>query len=365
MKIIMLGASLQQNGGIATVENLILKHIPDEVKIHHITTHDEGSIFYRIRVFSLAILQFLWQIFTHKIDAVHIHVSDGGSLLRKAILAIISSLFSKPVVMHAHGAEFHVTYQKLPHWGQKLLGAIFQKSQGFIVLSETWRKYYIDTLGLSDQQVFVLPNPTELPERIPPRENTENINLVFCGRIGERKGAFDLIRAFAQLPEPYKQLANLILAGDGEVVKAKQLASELEISSQINCLGWVNSLQRELLLATANIFILPSYNEGLPMAILEAMGWGLPIITTPVGGIPELVVDHQNGLLVQPGNVQELSEAIALLINDEKLRRDLGATARNNIQPYDINNYCHRLVDIYYYLSKLHPNSSQSSKVEA
>lgn len=352
MEIIMLGASLQQNGGIATVEKLIIKHIPTEVNIHHITTHDEGSIFYRIKVFTLAILQFLGQLFTQKIDAVHIHISDGGSLLRKAILVLLSVPFGKPVIMHAHGAEFHVTYQKLPKLGQKVMSVIFRKCQGFIVLSETWEKYYIDNLGLNSKQVFVLSNPTELPPKIPQRENAETLNLVFCGRVGERKGAFDLINAFSQLTAPQKEATKLIFAGDGEIEKAQQLAAELKITEQVNFLGWINSQQREQILAKADIFILPSYNEGLPMAILEAMAWGLPIITTPVGGIPELVINQQNGLLVQPGNIQELSTAIALLIKDEKLRRDLGIIARNNVEPYDINNYCHRLVDIYTSLSK-------------
>ncbi|WP_353931685.1 glycosyltransferase family 4 protein [Okeanomitos corallinicola TIOX110] len=354
MKILMLGASLQQNGGIATVENLIIQHIPNDVKILHITTHAEGSIIHRIIIFIQAITKFLGQILTQKVDAIHIHLSDGGSLVRKAILVILSLPFHKPVIMHAHGAEFEMKYQKFPQCLQKGLSYILQQCQGFIVLSETWEKYYIDNLGLNPNRVFVLPNPTELPAQIPQRKNSHPVSLVFCGRVGERKGAFDLITAFANLPEDQKKSAQLTLAGDGEIEKAQQLAAELKITEQVNFLGWINSQQREQILAKADIFILPSYNEGLPMAILEAMAWGLPIITTPVGGIPELVINQQNGLLVQPGNIQELSTAIALLIKDEKLRRDLGIIARNNVEPYDINNYCQHLVDIYSSLSEFH-----------
>jgi glycosyltransferase involved in cell wall biosynthesis len=345
--ILMLGASLQQNGGIATVENLILKHIRSDIQIQHITTHDEGSILHRIIVFAGAITKFLWKISTQKIDAIHIHISDGGSLVRKAILVILAWPFGKPVIMHAHGAEFHVTYEKLPQGLQKVFAAIFRRCQGFIVLSETWEKYYIDNLGLNKKQVFVLPNPTELPNQIPQRENSSPVSLVFCGRVGERKGAFDLITAFAQLPEQERKLAQLILAGDGEIEKAQQLAAQLNIREKVSFLGWINSQQRDEVLSQADVFILPSYNEGLPMAILEAMGWGLPIIATPVGGIPELVISHQNGLMVTPGNIQELSEAMTLLIQNQELRLALGAVARNNVEPYNIKNYCYRLSDIY------------------
>ncbi|MBD2690455.1 glycosyltransferase family 4 protein [Anabaena catenula] len=352
MQIIMLGASLQQNGGIATVENLILKHISIEIKIQHITTHDEGSILHRIIVFTKAVAKFLGQLFTQNIDAIHIHISDGGSLVRKALLVILAWPFGKPIIMHAHGAEFQVTYQKLPQWLQKVFAAIFRRCQGFIVLSETWENYYIQNLGLNKKQVFVLPNPTELPTQIPHRKNSDPVSLVFCGRVGERKGTFDLITAFSQLSEPQKKSAQLILAGDGEIEKARQLAVQFNIAEQVTFLGWINTQQRDKILSQADVFILPSYNEGLPMAILEAMGWGLPIIATPVGGIPELVINNQNGLIVTPGNIQELSEAMALLIKDEQLRLSLGTAARKNVEPYDITNYCHLLVDIYRSLSQ-------------
>lgn len=353
MQIIMLGASLQQNGGIATVENLIIEHIHPHIKIQHITSHEEGSIIHRIYVFCSAIYTFLCQMCSQKIDAIHIHISDGGSLIRKAILVVLSWPFGKPIIMHAHGAEFHITYQKLPHVLKKVFSWIFRRCQGFIVLSENWENYYIQNLGLNKKQVFVLPNPTELPTQIPHRENSTPVILVFCGRVGERKGAFDLITAFAQLSEQQKKSAQLILAGDGEIEKAQQLAAQFNIAEQVTFLGWINSQERDKILSQADVFILPSYNEGLPMAILEAMGWGLPIIATPVGGIPELVINNQNGLIVTPGNIQELSEAIALLIKDEQLRLSLGTVARKNVEPYDINNYCCRLVDIYRSLSQV------------
>ncbi|WP_323194586.1 glycosyltransferase family 4 protein [Nodularia harveyana] len=347
MEIIMLGASLQQNGGIATVENLIIKHIPSDIKIQHISTHDEGSIIHRILVFAIAIVQLLGKISSQKIDVIHIHLADGGSLLRKLILVILILPFRKPVIMHAHGAEFHVTYEKLPQWLQKGFSWIFRRCQGFIVLSVSWKSYYIDNLGLNEKKVFILPNPTELPSKIIERKNSSVVRLAFCGRVGERKGAFDLITAFAQIPDTQKKSTQLILAGDGEIEEGLRLAEKLKIGEQVSFLGWINSQQRDEILSQADVFILPSYNEGLPMAILEAMGWGLPIIATPVGGIPELVIDKQNGLLVTPGNIQELSAAMVLLIENEQLRLELGNVARKNVEPYDINNYCDCLVDIY------------------
>lgn len=347
INLLMVGASLDQNGGIATVEKLILKHISPAINIQHITSHDEGKITHRIKVFSQCVLILIKKLITEKIDIVHVHISDGGSLLRKAIITLITLIFSKPVLMHTHGAEFHVTYKKLPTIAQKFLNFIFRRCQGFIVLSETWEDYYVNNLGLNKKTVVVLPNPTELPKYIPERKNQDKIKFVFCGRVGQRKGAFDLIHAFAKLPKNQQKQAELILAGDGEIEKAQQLVAELNLQDDVSFLGWINSQQRDELLAKADVFILPSYNEGLPMAILEAMGWGLPVIATPVGGIPELIITNQNGLLVTPGDIQQLSSAMELVLNNESLRSSLGNVARKNVEKFDINNYCNILDKLY------------------
>jgi glycosyltransferase involved in cell wall biosynthesis len=347
MQILMLGASLEQNGGIASVEKLIIQHIIDDIEIQHITTHDEGSLYHRIMVFAKALAKFLKIMFTQKIDAVHIHLSEGGSVLRKAIFCLLALIFNKPFLIHAHGAEFQVTYAKLPQLAQKFLSTLFQRCQGFIVLSKTWHDYYVLNLSLNPKQVIILPNPCELPIQVPDRKDRTQIILAFCGRIGQRKGTFDLIQAFANLPNEQKKSAKLILAGDGEIEKAQELATSLKLINNITFLGWINYTKRDEVLSKADVFILPSYNEGLPMAILEAMGWGLPVISTPVGGIPELVISNQNGLLVTAGNIQQLSEAIQLLIENETLRLSLGSAARKSVEPFDIKNYSIRLADIY------------------
>ncbi|HEY9802898.1 MAG TPA: glycosyltransferase family 4 protein [Leptolyngbyaceae cyanobacterium] len=348
IKVIMLGASLEQNGGIATVEKHILKYCPQHIQIHHITTHDEGSIAHRILVFGRAIARFFAKLFKDEVDIVHIHLSDGGSVLRKAILTLIATIFNKPVLIHAHGAEFHSTFFKLPIFARQIIGRIFQQSAAFIVLSKTWQDFYISHLGLDATKVFVLSNPVELPTQLPNRAGCTHLNLAFFGRVGQRKGTFDLINAFAQFSSQHKEQCHLFIAGDGEIEKGKALVKELGLEEKITFLGWINSQQRDDVLKISDIFLLPSYNEGLPMAILEAMGWELPIVTTPVGGIPEVIISGKNGLLVNPGDVQQLSAAIQLLVEDESLRLSMGRLARETVAPFKVENYCDRLTDIYH-----------------
>jgi glycosyltransferase involved in cell wall biosynthesis len=346
-RVLMLGDSLNHNGGIVSVEKLILKYAPREVEIQHIATREDGSIIHKVEVFVKGLGILLWELLRKKNDIVHVHLADGGSALRKAIVALIAFMFRKPVLMHAHGPEFHLTYFGLPKLAQKGLSWIFQRCWGFIVLSKSWKDFYVVNCGLQEKQVFVLPNPVELPAQVPNRRNSTKVSLVFFGRIGQRKGAFDLIQAFATLPAYQQESAQLILAGDGEVEQGRKLVESLNLKEHITFLGWVNSEQRDSLLAKADVFVLPSYNEGLPMALLEAMGWGLPVLVTPVGGIPELVISKENGLLVTPGNTQQLSLAMQSLIENEDLRLSLGSAARASVTKFDMKNYSTSLINIY------------------
>jgi glycosyltransferase involved in cell wall biosynthesis len=340
LRILMMGAILTQNGGIASVEKLMLSYAPQQIEIQHIPSHDEGSAVHRIGIFVRCLLMLCWQLLSQPFDLVYIHISDGGSIARKVIIASIALLFQKPIVIHTHGAEFPKSYEKIPNIIKRYIKWIFQQSKLFITLSHSWRDFYITNCHLNPSQVVVLPNPTEIPRTIPNRDRKDDtVYLCFCGRIGHRKGAFDLINAFANLPDRYLDRTQLIMAGDGDIELAKQSIDKLNLTNKITLTGWIDSGTREKLLAQSDIFILPSYHEGLPMAILEAMSWGLPIISTSVGGIPELIVNDKNGLLIEPGNSEKLVNVMQTIIEDRDLRLRLGQQARESVLDFDIVNY--------------------------
>lgn len=346
-RTIVLGPSLDQNGGMATVQKLILEYNPCQFKLQHICTHDEGSIFHRGIVFANALIIFTKELLLKRVDLVHIHVSERGSVLRKILLILLSLAFRQPVLIHTHGAEFEPFFRQLPIWAQKILSFIFCQCDAFIVLSKSWQKFYTSQLGLNPEKVFTLPNAVKLPSQIPNRSTSAPIKLVFCGRVGHRKGAFDLLQALTYLPADQRAMTQLMIAGDGDLEQGQYLSKHLKVSHHVTFLGWLSPQQRDDLLAKADIFVLPSYHEGLPVAILEAMAWGLPIVTTPIGGIPEVIVSNQNGLLVEPGNVQQLSKCIQLLIEDKQLRLSLGKAARETAESFDAKIYGDRLANIY------------------
>ena len=348
IRVVMLGPSLLQQGGMATVENLIINQPALGLDIAHIATHDEGSLTHRFLVFAMGLRQFLLSLIGHRCDVVHIHVSERGSVLRVGILVWLSALWRKPVLMHTHGCEFHVFFAQLPRLLRWWVALTFRSCAVVIALSDSWRDYYIEHCRLDPNRVVVLLNPVQIPDNLPSRSPTAApLKFIFLGRIGERKGAFDVIQAVAQLPPPQRQRLTLWLAGDGEVERANQLIQQLELQDSIQLLGWINSETRDRLLSQADVFLLPSQNEGLPVAMLEAMAWGLPVIVTPVGGIPELVTHQQHGFFVPPGDVDAIADAMQMLLTQDMLRQQMGLAAHQQVQRLDVRQYRQVLLQLY------------------
>lgn len=348
LKIIMLGPGLNVKGGISQHEKLFLESAPSKVQISHISTKEDGSSLLKVRVFLQAVVKLVGMLIRKDIDLIHIHGSHRGSAFRQAMLTLLVLMFRKPIVLQTHASEFHVFYNNLAPWLQKLLAWAFRKCDRFVVLSKSWQEFYTTKLGLKPEQVALLYNPVRVPTEVPPQNAAVfPLKLIFLGRIGQRKGAFDLIEAFSLLPESEKNNSILIMAGDGEVVAAGDLMQRLEVSNRMIFPGWIETEERDRLLAQADIFVLPSYNEGLPLSMLEAMAWQVPIIVTPVGGISELVTHGENGLLVEPGNIEKLSDAMKSLIINADLRLALATEGRKTIAPLDIDNYWLSFLNIY------------------
>jgi glycosyltransferase involved in cell wall biosynthesis len=363
IKILMFGTGLDVKGGVTSVEKLILNNASAQLQIKHVATIGQGSASHNILVFAQAIQSLIVRIIRKDVDIIHIHFSERGSTLRKSILIFIASFFRQSIILHAHGATYKEFYTGLPQFVKNILVSLFKKCR-IIVLSKSWQSYYMNEFSLESRRVSVLYNPVELPTNLPYRVGRQHLKFIFLGRIGKRggaldiaqslmsfpkqdKGAFDLINAFAVLSEADRHNVELVLAGNGDLAAANQLITDLDLTDKITILDWLDAEQRDKLLATADAFILPSYNEGLPMSMLESMAWGLPVIVTPVGGIPEVIIDHQNGLLVEPGIQDQLVAAMQALIRDESLRLSLGAAGHNSIKSLNIHNYMKSLSDLY------------------
>lgn len=177
--------------------------------------------------------------------------------------------------------------------------------------------------------------------------NTNDKIILYAGTINERKGYSDLIQAFAKIATKYPDW-KVVFAGNGEVEEGEQLAGQLGISGQVEFAGWVSGEKKDTLFRRASIFCLPSYAEGFPMAVLDAWAYGLPVVTTPVGGIPDVAKDGENMLLFSPGDIDRLAENIDKLISDKELRCRISNASKEFAKgKFNINTINKQLGEIY------------------
>jgi glycosyltransferase involved in cell wall biosynthesis len=343
--VLHLGPGLNVRGGVSAVERLIVQQRLSGLTLQHVPTMEEGTLLRKGWVFARAVLALRRRLNSLEPLIVHIHFASYGSTLRKLILARMAASAGAPLVLHAHGGSFDEFYRRLPEFVRREVITVMQRASLFLTLSNQWRDFYIEECELAPSQVAVLPNPVRLPPAIPDRRGRRRVQFLFLGRLGNRKGALDLVRAFGGLDPQLRARAQLVLAGDGDVASVARLARPLQASVLV--LPWIDATKRDELLAQSDVFVLPSRYEGMPMALLEAMASGLPVITTRVGGIPDVVCDRSEGLLVVPGDLAGLQAALTAMICDEDRRLACGARARLRASDFDAATYAKRLTDLY------------------
>lgn len=280
-------------------------------------------------------------ILTKGIEVVHIHGASYSSFYRKRIFIYLSRFLGAKVVYHIHGGGFEHFYRtgNSPRILQTL-----QKCDLVVVLSEHWRHFFADELALPHVQIV---NNIIGAPRLHPAEKS-NFKLLYLGHITKEKGIFDLIDVIDENRALFEGRIELHIGGGlYEVDRMVALLKERSLEKIIVFHGWVSGDQKAKLLSDCNAFILPSYYEGMPITILEAMSYGMPVISTCVGGIPEIVTEDVNGILVHPGDKDALRKAILKLAEDKILQQQMGEEAKKAARPFMPEEVEQVLVTIY------------------
>ena len=340
--ILQVGPSLKDKGGMVTVMTGILySDLTKNYNIIHVPTYIVGK---KVSLFILAIFKILIYKTIYKVQLVHVHSASYGSFYRKSIIIRLCKLLNIKVILHTHGAGFKDFYGSLSGPKKKYVQKTLKMPYKIIVLSNSWKEFY-GTLT-NKNKIDIVYNSVEVPEYVQ-RNNNTNVTGLFLGRIGKRKGIYDLIESIKKLKQQELNF-KILVAGDGEIEEAKKVVEQEKLNNYIEILGWIDKEQATNYLKECDFYILPSYNEGLPMSVLEAMSYSLPVITTNVGGIPEVVLNNENGILIEPGNIEQLANAINSIVKNAELRNKLGEQAHKTIEEnFNIKNFIEKINQMY------------------
>ncbi|MDL5155672.1 glycosyltransferase family 4 protein [Actinomycetospora termitidis] len=349
LRVLVVGQAAGTPGGISSVQRLHVRFLDarEDVAVRVVTTYDEVGLARRLRLMVGGIARALTLIVGRRVDVVHLHVAKGLSALRKGVLVAAARAVGIPTVLHTHAGAFAEWFDGLPRPVRALVARLLWADR-VVVLAPDARAVYTSRLGLPDDRVVVLANPVELPPAIPERDpHAEHVGGVFLGRFIDRKGVFDLIEAVAALQADHRERLHLTLAGHGDVDAVRRAVAEAGLERTVDVRTWIGPEERDELLGDAQLLLLPSWWEGLPMSVLEGMAWGLCPVVTPVGGLATLVRDGDNGVVVGVHDPAALAAALDKLLSDDEVRVHLGARARESVTPYGAAVWADRLVGLY------------------
>ncbi|MBI1764940.1 MAG: glycosyltransferase [Acidobacteria bacterium] len=375
-RVLMLGAHPTKTlGGISTlISDILGSSLTREFEFKHVVSQmDEGGKFAKLTLMLGALLRFGYILLRWRPDVVYVHVGGNASLYRKGVFITLARLAGWRVLAHFHAGNFAPYFNQQSWFGKQCILRGLGLSRKFIAVSQEMAGWLSELWPVAE--ITVIPNGVRTELFAPPETHlvvrqaaslskspgkTEWLNddastswqlagqpsprLLFIGKMGFLKGEGDLLRALQIVKAEYGLSFRLDLLGQlsGEI---GALCQTTGLASQIDQLGPVALTERIGYFQRADIFVLPTYAEGMPIAVIEALAAGLPCVTTPVGGIPELMRDGQEGFLIEPGDIRTLAARLAQLLREAELRQAMGARALQTAARFDLKHVLARLGD--------------------
>jgi glycosyltransferase involved in cell wall biosynthesis len=370
-RVLVVGPIFPEGGGVGKVNSILLaSRLSDQFEMMHLDTGRTGpgegkegtwaaiNFYY----FFSQCLRLLSLLIARRPQILHQSVTDGVALWKESAFMLLARMAGVKVVAHLHGPRLEAQLCGSHTLQGRLAARALHIPHVVLVLSEYWRTLLSERVS-SHLNVVVIPNSVdtsiaEAMDRSTEGHQMDGRTILFLGWVGARKGVLDALRAVPlvrqQVPGVRFVFAGALDPESQQTVRQACEAARME--GNVSFPGLVTGGAKLALLAEADVFILPSHHENLPVAILEAMAMGLPVVATPVGGVPELIEDGCGGFLIRPGDYEALADRILDLLRDPELRHRMGRfnsmRVRQNHAP---DAYASRMASLYQSLIARHP----------
>lgn len=333
-KILMVGMSLTKTrGGISTLISEILNSdLNSDFAVEYIESQAEDFKGFNKLILALkAVFLFVVKILTKNPSLVYVHIGSNASLYRESFFVVLAKIFGKKTVAHFHAGNVDEYLEKQSKSGRKFISWAIGQSDKLIAVSKDSAEKLQKLAPKNEIEIIVNAIDTKPFEFSQNRfENRSTIvRLLFVGAMGKLKGETDLADAIKIISTKNTDFRVSFLGFGGE--NLQKYCAEIRIENFIEFVGAVSLTERLAFFEKADIFVLPTYAEAMPMSVIEAMAAGLPIVSTTVGGIPELIEESEEGFLIEPANAQKLAEKLSILISDKDLRIKMGKKAQEKV----------------------------------
>jgi len=327
-RLVMVGAAPETRGSIAAVVQAyraqgLFKRWP----IDYLATHADRGARGNAKLLLGALRWFAGLVLRERAVAVHLHTALDRGLWRDALFMGLALAVRWPVILQLHGNGLQRLHDEGSGALRALIRFFLEKAACVVVACESQRAWL---RGVTPRaHVAVVPNPVA-PVAASPEAARASV-VLFLGRLEPAKGVFDLLEALSAV-RPAVPDIRLLCAGEGDRGAVRRHAEQLGMADAVTFTGWVGPSGKRALFENAAVFALPSYEEAMPMSLLEAMAAGVPAIATPVGGVPEVMVDGVSGFFVAPGDTATLQRLLRKLLLDGKLAARIGLAGREAVR---------------------------------
>jgi len=363
LKVLISGPLPPPLGGIATYfKSLLSSSLPERVNLRFVqsSTHNrELSQSGRVTTANLFsamddCMRFFWAAATYRPQICHITTAFGLSFIKNSVFVGIARVFGSRVLLHPR-CGLSALYFDRPWWWKWLFCQVVRMTNGVIGLSSEWKQLPQIVHG---SRFFFLSNAINLApylaiaqDRFKKSTQDGVIKVLFLGYIGQAKGSFDLLEAIQKIEYEGSEIV-FDFVGDelrkGEINQLRERILKAGLDHMVRLHQPVIDEAKLACFRNADVFVYPSYSEGLPIAVIEAMASGLPIVASNVGGLPDLVREGENGFIVDPGSPDQLAIGLQKVIADRELRHSMGKSSCEFAnEHYDIEQHVVKLVEIY------------------
>jgi len=276
----------------------------------------------------------------------HIHVAGRGSTTRKCILSAVARMIGCSHIVHLHDFDYAADLATRSPRQMTRIRRLFQGADHVVALGHRDQATVESALGVEPSRLTIVRNCAPDPRPILQTGRATPV-ILFLGRLSERKGVPELLLALSH-PAMASLKWRAVLAGDGPIEEYRKSAAELGLSDRVRIPGWLGRDELRILCNQADMLVLPSHAEGLAMAVVEGLSFGLAVVTTRVGAHEEVIVHNENGLFVPVGDVDALAETMAALVRDPIARSRIAAAGRASyLANFSMTSYGRSIGKIY------------------
>ena len=316
MNVLMVGVDHGRNGGMWTVSELYInsEEYNNSVNLTYVGTSTDGSILRRIVIMIKGFIQVFHALLFKNIDLVHVHMAEKGSVYRKGFVIELCKLFGKKVVIHMHAGPFMKWFESNSERRKKIIKNILNSANKVLVLGDYWKKQLEEVIP--EYKLEVLYNGAKCPDTN--LYNPDGNLILYLGLLKKTKGTYDLLNAMGQIKDRLNPETVLYLCGIDEEGDIPNRISEMGLEDKVKLLGWITPESRNELFLRSRMCVLPSYFEALSMTVIESMCYGVPMVTTNISTMTELLGNDIKK--IEPGDVNSLGNLLLLLDGSREIR---------------------------------------------